>query len=82
MVTFQGEAEAAGAMVVLRTPVLSGRVRDDGFELNVGGEEPTVILCRCLVNAAGLYAPALARAIDGVPRETILTDYFCRGVYF
>src|SRR4029077_19221919 len=31
MLAFQGEAEAAGATVVLRTPVLSGRVRDDGL---------------------------------------------------
>ena len=69
MLAFQGEAEAAGAMVVLRTPVLSGRVRDDGFDLVIGGDEPTAIRCRCLVNTAGLYAPALARAIDGVPRK-------------
>jgi hypothetical protein len=43
MLTFQGEAEAAGAMVVLCTPVLSGRVRADGLELAIGGEEPTAI---------------------------------------
>jgi L-2-hydroxyglutarate oxidase LhgO len=82
MLAFQGEAEAAGAMVVLRTPVLSARVRDDGFDLNIGGDEPTSIRCRCLVNAAGLHAPAFARALDGVPRETIPPAYFCRGVYF
>jgi L-2-hydroxyglutarate oxidase LhgO len=82
MLAFQGEAEAAGAMVVLRTPVLSGRVRDDGFDLVIGGDEPTSVRCHCLVNAAGLYAPALAQAIDGVPRETIPPAYFCRGVYF
>ena len=43
MLAFRGEAEAAGATVVLRTPVMSGRVRDDGFELAIGGEEPTAI---------------------------------------
>jgi L-2-hydroxyglutarate oxidase LhgO len=69
-------------MVVLRTPVLSGRVRGDGFDLAISGDEPTSIRCRCLVNAAGLYAPALARTIDKVPRETIPSAYFCRGVYF
>ena len=69
-------------MVVLRAPVLSGRVRDEGFELVISGEEPATIRCRCVVNAAGLYAPAVARAIDGVPRETIPPAYFCRGVYF
>jgi L-2-hydroxyglutarate oxidase LhgO len=82
MLAFQGEAEAAGATVVLRTPVLSGRVRDDGFDLTLGESEPTSIRCRCLVNAAGLYASALAHTIDGVPRETIPPAYFCRGVYF
>ena len=82
MLAYQGEAEAAGAMVVLRTPVLSGKVRDDGFDLAIGGDEPTAIHCRFLVNAAGLHAPALARAIEGVPPETIPPAYFCRGVYF
>jgi L-2-hydroxyglutarate oxidase LhgO len=82
MLAYQGEAEAAGAIVVLRTPVLSGRVRHDGFELAIGGDEPTRIHCRSLVNAAGLHAPALARMIEGIPPQTIPPAYFCRGVYF
>jgi L-2-hydroxyglutarate oxidase LhgO len=82
MLAYQGEAEAAGAMVVLRTPVVSGVARNDGFDLNIGGGDPTTIRCRFLVNAAGLYAPAFARALEGVPRETIPPAYFCRGVYF
>lgn len=94
MLAYQDEAEAAGAVVVLRAPVLSGRVCDDGFELAVGGprdrpaagprtgSEPVTIRCRLLVNAAGLSAPALAHAIDGVPPESIPPSYFCRGVYF
>jgi L-2-hydroxyglutarate oxidase LhgO len=82
MLAYQGEAEGAGAMVVLRTPVLSGEVRNDGFMLATGGVEPTAIRCRYLVNAAGLYAPALAHAIQGVPSATIPPAYFCRGVYF
>src|SRR5437868_8386202 len=82
MLAFQGEAEAAGAFVAFRAPVLSGHVRGDGFELSVGGEESTTIRCRVLVNAAGLYAPALARSIAGVPPESVPPAYFCRGVYF
>src|SRR5437868_7948232 len=42
MLAYQGEAEAAGAFVAFRTPVLGGQVRGDGFELSVGGDEPTV----------------------------------------
>ena len=82
MLAFEGEAEAAGAMVVLRAPVLRGRVHHDGFHLSIGGEEPSEVRCRVLVNAAGLYAPALAHAILGIPRETIPPAFFCRGVYF
>ena len=82
MLAFLGEAEAAGAMIVLRTPILAGRVRADGFELSTGGDEPDIIRCRYLINAAGLYAPALAQAIQDVPPETIPPAYFCRGVYF
>ena len=82
MLAYQGEAEAAGAMVVLRTPVLSGKLRNDGFELAIGGDDPTAIRCRYLVNSAGLHAPALARALEGLPPETIPPAYFCRGVYF
>ena len=83
MLAYQGEAEDAGAVVAFRAPVLSGRVLGNGgFELAVGGDEPTTIGCRLLVNAAGLHAPALARAIDGVPLHSIPPAYFCRGVYF
>jgi L-2-hydroxyglutarate oxidase LhgO len=82
MLAYQGEAEAAGAIIVLRTQVLSGCVRPDGFELAIGGDEPTRIRCRSLVNAAGLHASALARMIEGIPPERIPPAYFCRGVYF
>ena len=82
MLAYQGEAEAAGAAVILRTPVISGEARNPGFELTIGGGEPAKICCRLLVNSAGLYAPALARVIAGIPPETIPPVYFCRGAYF
>jgi L-2-hydroxyglutarate oxidase LhgO len=82
MLAYQGDAEAAGAFVAFRALVLGGSVRNHGFELSVGGEEPTAIRCRLLVNAAGLHAPALARSLDGVPPESVPPAYFCRGVYF
>jgi len=82
MLAYQGEAEAAGATVVLRTPALSAVTCTAGFDLAVGGAEPGAIRSRILVNAAGLHAPAFARTIAGLPPETIPPSYFCRGVYF
>ncbi|MGH7092732.1 MAG: NAD(P)/FAD-dependent oxidoreductase, partial [Stellaceae bacterium] len=35
-----------------------------------------------LVNAAGMHAPILAKAIEGIPADTIQPAYFCRGCYF
>jgi L-2-hydroxyglutarate oxidase LhgO len=82
MLAYQGEAEDCGAVVAFRAPVLSGQVCRGGFELSVGGDQPTTLRCRVLVNAAGLYAPQLAHAIEGIPAASIPPAYFCRGVYF
>jgi L-2-hydroxyglutarate oxidase LhgO len=82
MQAYQTDAEQAGATVVLRAPVLEGRVTTSGFILQVGGAERMTLDCKVLVNSAGLYAPSLARRIAGIPAAAIPHDYFCRGVYF
>jgi L-2-hydroxyglutarate oxidase LhgO len=82
MLSYQGEAESSGASVALRSELLGGRVTPAGFSLEIGGAEPMALDCRILVNAGGLYAPALARSIRGIPPDTIPREYFCRGVYF
>ena len=82
MLAYQGDAEAAGAALALRAPVLSGRVEERGFLLEVCGEEPMRLRTELLVNSAGLYAPTFARAIAGIPQAAIPTAYYCRGVYF
>jgi L-2-hydroxyglutarate oxidase LhgO len=82
MQAYQTDAEQAGATVVLRAPVLEGRVTTSGFILQVGGAERMTLDCKVLVNSAGLYAPSLARRIAGIPAAAIPHDYLCRGVYF
>ena len=82
MLAYQADLEAAGGMVVLRAPVLAGRVVEGGFALEIGGAEPMTLFCRSLVNSAGVHAPALARAIAGLPPDAVPPAYFCRGVYF
>lgn len=82
MLAYQTDAELAGAAVVLRAPVLEGRVIGKGFALEIGGAERMTLEAKILVNSAGLYAPSLARRIAGIPSETIPRDYYCRGVYF
>ncbi len=82
MLAYEADAEAAGAMIVLRAPVLGGRVERNGFRLEIGGAEAMALECAILINSAGLEAPALARRIAGVPAASVPRDYFCRGVYF
>lgn len=82
MLSYQGEAEAAGAVVALKAPVVGGRVTGGGISLEVAGAEPMTLETKVLINSAGLGAPQLARSIAGIPPESIPQDYYCRGVYF
>jgi len=72
----------AGAQIVTSSPVTGGRVIEDGFELAIGGAEPSTVTCRSVVNAAGLWAQNVARSIRGVPESSIPPQYFAKGHYF
>lgn len=83
MSALRKDAAAHGAEVVTNSPVLGGAVLDSGgFELQIGGAEPTTARCRTLVNAAGLWAQDVARSIRGVPPSSIPGQYFAKGHYF
>jgi L-2-hydroxyglutarate oxidase LhgO len=67
MLALQGEAEAHGAQIVLRSPVRAARRGSGGlFRLDVGapGEEVQAITCRRLVMSAGLGASKLAGTLE------------------
>jgi len=82
MLALLGDAEAAGAMLALASPVAGGAVTDDGFVLRTGGAEGMVLACTELVNSAGLGAQAVARAVDGIPPASIPAQYYAKGNYF
>jgi L-2-hydroxyglutarate oxidase LhgO len=83
MAALRKDAVEHGAEVVTSSPLLGGRVLDaGGFELAIGGAEPTTVRCRTLVNAAGLWAQDVARSLQGVPRSSIPGQYFAKGHYF
>jgi len=82
MLELQGDAEAAGAMLAFLSPVTGGAVRDDGIVLHVGGETATSLLCRTVVNSAGLYATRIAGDIDGMPPSLVPRTYYTKGNYY
>lgn len=80
MLALLADAEQAGAQLALASSIHGGRVCADGIVLQLAdGYE---VRARRVVNAAGLWAPALAATLHGLPPETVPAPYFARGVYF
>ena len=83
MLALQGEAEAHGATVALRTRVTAARPGPRGLEVAAeGGGAVTRLRTRLLVNAAGLGAGAVAAAIEGLAPAHRRQVHYCKGSYF
>ena len=80
MLAYLGDAEAAGAMLALRSPLENALVNGQDFELRVTGAEP--IACGTLVNCAGLRAPSVARRIEGYPAALAPRELYAKGNYY
>jgi len=82
MLSYLGEAESAGAVLALRSPVAGGAITGNGFTLEIAGEEPMSLDCRHLVNAGGLGAPGVARGLRGFDPALVGGLYLAKGNYF
>jgi L-2-hydroxyglutarate oxidase LhgO len=80
MLAYLGDAEAAGAMLGLKSSLDRVFVRENEFELHVKNADP--VGCRILVNSAGLRAPSVARLIEGFPPERIPPEFYAKGNYY
>jgi L-2-hydroxyglutarate oxidase LhgO len=79
MLAYLGDAEAKGAMLGLKSPLIGAQVVGDGFVLHVGGE---TVKARTLVNSAGLRAPSVAKLIEGYPAEKAPGEFYAKGNYY
>jgi L-2-hydroxyglutarate oxidase LhgO len=75
------DAESAGAQFALGTALLGGRVAEHGIVLFTSGNGAATVLASMVVNAAGPWAPSVARSIEGVPAAAIPTAHFAKGHY-
>ena len=82
MLSLQGDAENAGALIVFKSPLKSGQVTSEGINLEIGGAEPMSINCNSVVNCAGLRAPDVAHSIEGIPQQAIPTAYYAKAHYY
>ncbi|MEM9199602.1 MAG: NAD(P)/FAD-dependent oxidoreductase [Pseudomonadota bacterium] len=78
MLSLLGEAEAAGAMLALATPVTGLAPHPSGVVVTTAGAAPMQLLARQLVNAAGHGAPALGHALT----DTAPQGFLAKGNYF
>jgi len=79
MLAYLGDAEAAGAMLALKSPLEKVVFTGRDFELQVG---ETKIKTTILVNSAGLRAPSIARLIDGFPPDRVPPELYAKGNYY
>ncbi len=82
MLALQGDAEAAGATVSLRTELSEAAVAGSAIELRTGGAEPAEIQTSLLVNAAGLGAWDVSGRLRGLDPKSIPSRHLAKGTYF
>ncbi len=82
MLAMLGEIEALGGQLVCAAPVTSVRREGGGWAVTAGGATATVLHARHVVNAGGLAAQDVARAIEGMEPARIPERSLVRGVYF
>jgi L-2-hydroxyglutarate oxidase LhgO len=83
MLSLKGEAEAHGAAFAFHAAVVGGAAREAGIELSVVNDGAQIgLLCRTVVNCAGLGAQGVARSIRGLPADTVPPLHYSKGCYF
>ena len=84
MLALQGDLENAGGLLALVSPVQSIVVKQgpSSHPIVLRTEDGTELACRELVNAAGLNAVALARAMHGLDAVVLPQAHFAKGNYF
>lgn len=82
MTALLGDAEEAGGMLALLTPVTGGEAMGDGIRIDCGGDAPMSVVADRVVNCAGLHAQRVAGSLHGVPPETVPELHYCKGSYY
>ncbi len=83
MVALQGDLESAGGSLGVLSEFVKATVDQDGFRLEArSNEEALEVRARAVINAAGLHASTVARAIAGLDPRHIPETRYAKGNYF
>lgn len=80
MLALQGDLENAGGLVALGSPFERAERTANGVAVHAA--DGTALLATTVVNAAGLYAPAVAARIGGLPAPAVPVAHYAKGNYF
>lgn len=80
MLSLLGDFEDAGGHFVRRSTFQSSRIEPGRFELKLS--DGVDVSARWVINSAGLYAPNVAAAIEGFPKNMLPTAHYAIGHYF
>jgi L-2-hydroxyglutarate oxidase LhgO len=83
MLALQGDLEAAGGSLAVLSRCLGAERHADAFELQCMTDGGSLTLAaRTVINAAGLHATQVARALGDLPAGTIAAPRYAKGSYF
>ncbi|PKP78319.1 MAG: FAD-dependent oxidoreductase [Alphaproteobacteria bacterium HGW-Alphaproteobacteria-3] len=82
MLSLQGDFEDAGGMIAFHAKAARITREGSSFAVQVEGAEPMTLRSRIVVNAGGLWAPALATRVEGLDAAHVPTAHFAKGNYF
>jgi L-2-hydroxyglutarate oxidase LhgO len=84
MQAFLADAQHHNALLAVQSRVIAAIVRADGIRLDIecANGDRTSVSARSVVNAAGLYAPAMAMTIQGFPAAKVPHALFAKGNYY
>ena len=80
--SLEADVESAGAQIATGSQVSEIVRRTNSIELKVGQDEPYCLQASTVVNAAGPWAPLIARRVQGIDAKVIPQAYFAKGHYF
>ncbi|MFM1880930.1 MAG: hypothetical protein RLZZ344_1164 [Pseudomonadota bacterium] len=82
MSAFEGDLRDAGGSLALSSRFLAAAQQADGtWEVTVAADSTMTVSARCLINAAGLDADAVAKRIEGRSPVSVPQMYFAKGSY-
>jgi L-2-hydroxyglutarate oxidase LhgO len=82
MLALQGDLEDRGGMIAFATAVQRLTPTPEGWHVHFSGAEAGSFDVDAVVNAAGIGAQALARTIEGLPKDKVPRQILAKGNYF